>query len=656
MSNVVHHVVIWVMIVCMTLTPQIAFAQEIQPRQPNPQAHSSDVDPRFRANDIEAWLSGFVPLAITQAKIAGAVVVIVDRNGIVFEQGYGLSDVAVGRAVSPAETLFRPGSISKLFTWTAVMQQVEQGNIDLDADINIYLDFQIPPYEAQPITMRQIMTHTAGFEDTVRYLFTADLLPLQNYIKQSLPSRVFAPGTTPAYSNYASALAGYVVERVSGTPFNDYIANNIFAPLDMNNATFAQPLPDTLASQMAQGYQHAQMSPRDFEIISAAPAGALSAAGTDMGRFMIAHLNEGRGLLRSDTAQMMHDYRAPGIDGLNRMALGFTERWVNGRRGIGHGGDTQGFHSDLTIFPEEGIGLYISLNSTGVGGESFAIRQLLLEGFADRYLPDANPVEIRPGVDPESARAHAELVSGTYIRSRGSFTNFLSFAGLLGQIPVEMTPKGKLSFPMFEAIGMGLFDWVEVAPFVWQDRYSSQTIAADVVDGRVIRISSDVFSPYMVLTPAPVAQNSANLLPLMGIAVIVILLQAILWPTRMIVRRKFGAVFALERRHLLVYRLTGLFSWGVVLSVVGWVAFAVMVSADVMLLGGALDWLINGLRFVFPFTAIALVLSSGIHLVTSFGKERSLLSHVGRILLLLSALLLLWVIFAFNLYGFGLQF
>jgi len=203
---------------------------------------------------------------------------------------------------------------------------------------------------------------------------------------------------------------------------------------------------------------------------------------------------------------------------------------------------------------------------------------------------------------------------------------------------------------------MGLFDWVEVAPFVWQDRYSSQTIAADVVDGRVIRISSDVFSPYMVLTPAPVAQNSANLLPLMGIAVIVILLQAILWPTRMIVRRKFGAVFALERRHLLVYRLTGLFSWGVVLSVVGWVAFAVMVSADVMLLGGALDWLINGLRFVFPFTAIALVLSSGIHLVTSFGKERSLLSHVGRILLLLSALLILWVIFAFNLYGFGLQF
>ncbi len=656
MSLVARHVMIWVLMVCVTLSTQTAFAQDTQPRQSSAQAISPAADLRFHADDIEAWLNGSIPLAITQASIAGAVVVVVDRDGIVFQQGYGLSDMAAGRLVSPSETLFRPGSISKLFTWTAVMQQVERGNLNLDTDINTYLDFEVPPYRGQPITLRQIMTHTAGFEESIRYLFTADLMPLDDYVKQSLPARVFAPGTTPAYSNYASALAGYIVERVSGTPFNDHVANNIFAPLDMNNATFAQPLPDALADQMAPGYQNAQTPPRSFEIISAAPAGSLSATGTDMGRFMVAHLNNGLGLLRPETAQMMHDYRAPGIDGLNRMALGFTERWMNGRRGIGHGGDTQGFHSDLTIFPEEGVGLYISLNSTGKGGESFAIRQLLLEGFADRYLPEANPVEIKPGVDAETARAHIEIVSGNYISSRGSFTNFLSFAGLLGQIPVGMTPESKLSFPMFESIGIGAFDWVEVAPFVWQDRYSSQTIAADVVDGRVVRISTDIFSPFMVLTPAPAAKNGAVLLPLLGLAAFVIMLQAILWPTRMVVRRKFGAALALERGHLLVYRSTGLFAWGVVLSIIGWVAFAVMASADVTLLGGALDGLINGLRVVFPFAAVALFLASGIHQVLSFGKGRSWLLHIGRMLLLLSSLLVLWVIFTFNLYGFGLVF
>ncbi|WP_373635005.1 serine hydrolase domain-containing protein [Yoonia sp. SS1-5] len=616
----------------------------------------SAVDPRFGPTDIDAWLDGFVPLAITQANIAGAVIVVVDRGGIVFQQGYGLSDIAAAKPVSATDTLFRPGSISKLFTWTAVMQQVERGHLDLDADINTYLDFEIPPYQDQPITLRQIMTHTPGFEEALRYLFTADLMPLETYIKQSLPARVFAPGSTPAYSNYGSALAGYIVERVSSMPFNDYVDANILGPLDMTNATFAQPLPAALADQMARGYQDARSPPRDFEIISAAPAGALSASGQDMGKFMIAHLNAGRGLLRPATARMMHDYRAPGIDGLNRMALGFVEKWVNGHRGIGHGGDTQGFHSDLTLFPDAGIGLYISLNSGGTAGESFAIRQLLLEGFADRYLPEVAPIDLVPGVDAETARAHLDLVAGSYVSSRGSFTNFLSLAGFLGQTPVGKTADGKLSFPMLDSIGIGPFDWVEVEPFIWQDRYSSQTIAAEVIDGQVVRLSTDIFSPVTVLTPAPASQNAATLLPLLVVALLTILLQAVLWPTRLLVRRKFGAALALDGGHLAAYRLTGLFSWVVLIAIIGWVVFAIAVSADVTLLGGGLDWLINALRIVLPLAAIGLVLASAAHLILSFNKGRAWLSHLGRILLLLSALLILWIVFSFNLYGLGLQF
>lgn len=634
--------VIWALVLTSALAGLPAQAQE-----------TGEVE--LRPDDLSAWLDGYMPYAMTQANIAGAVVVVVDRDGIVFQQGYGLADVTAGQRVIADETLFRPGSISKLFTWTAVMQLVEQGHLDLDADINTYLDFVVPAYDGQPVTLRHILTHTPGFEEALRYLFTTEPMPLEEYVKQSLPARVFAPGTTPAYSNYASALAGYIVERVSGTPFNDYVADNIFAPLDMTQSTFAQPLPAALAGQMSQRYQSAGLPPLGFETISAAPAGALSATGADIGRFMVAHLNDGQGLLRPETAQMMHNYRAPGITGLNRMALGFYEKQVNGRRGIGHGGDTQGFHSDLTIFPDEGVGLYVSLNGNGNAGQSFAIRLRLLEEFADRYLP-AVQADVVPGVDADTARAHVELVSGTYISSRGSFTNFLKLAGLLGQTPVGMTPDGKLSFPLMDGIGMGVFDWVEVEPFVWQDRYSSQRVAAEVVNGRVVRLSADIVSPVTVWVPASPAGSAALWLPLLGLSVLIILLQAVLWPVRQLVRRKFGAAIALQGVHLAAYRGTGLFAWGVVFAVAGWVLFVVTASGDATMLGGPLDWLLNTLLIVLPLSAVGLALAAAAHLILSFGQKRSWFAHIGRLLLLLSAMVLIWIVFSNNLYGFDLQF
>ncbi|MEJ6401594.1 serine hydrolase domain-containing protein [Yoonia sp. 2307UL14-13] len=607
-------------------------------------------------DDVAAWVDGFVPHAIRQAKIAGAVVVVVDRSGVVFQRGYGLSDWDAGTAVDPERTLFRPGSISKLFVWTAVMQQVERGAIDLDADINTYLDFEIPPFDGQPITMRQVMTHTAGFEEALRYLFVTDPMPLEDYVKQALPARVFAPGSTTAYSNYATSLAGYVVERVSGQSFDAYVAENIFAPLGMDRSTFAQPLPDELADQMSQRYNEAGGPALGFEMFGAAPAGALTASGADIGRFMVAQLNDGAGLLRPETARMMQDYRAPGIEGLNRMALGFYEKRVNGHRGIGHGGDTQGFHSDLTIFPDAGVGLYISMNSSGVGAERLAIRHLLLEGFADRYLPPRGPQDVVPGVDAETARAHAELVAGSYYGTRASFTNFLSLLGFLGQANVGVTEEGELSFPVLYGLGIGAPDWVEVVPFIWQDRYSSSTVAAEVVDGEVVRLSTDIFSPFMELIPAPPGRNAAVLAPVLGAALFVILLQAVLWPVRRIVRGRMGVPFALQGGHLTVYRATGLFGWGVVLAVLGWVAFGAIASSDPALLGGDLDWLMNGLRVLTPVAAVGLSLAAVAHFLMSLQAGRSWFAHVGRLALLLSALMLVWAVMSFHLYGFDLRF
>src|SRR5438270_4189373 len=229
-----------VMLLMMTAS---AWAQK--PQVPNPLVPKAKKPPveaeqppiptthELTAADVEAFLAGVMPLQLAREDIAGAVIMIVKDGKVLFKQGYGYADVEKKVAVSPDNTLFRPGSMSKLFTWTAVMQQVEQGKLDLDRDVNDYLDFKIPATYPKPITLRNCMTHTPGFEETIQELFVRDakdLRPIDYYLKHHLPQRIFPPGTTPAYSNYATAMAGYIVQRVSGQPFDDYIEDHILKP------------------------------------------------------------------------------------------------------------------------------------------------------------------------------------------------------------------------------------------------------------------------------------------------------------------------------------------------------------------------------------------------------------------------------------------
>src|SRR2546426_3835658 len=196
------------------LTPNIPVAQK-------PEPVPSTAHP-MTESDVEAFLDGLVPLQLERDDIAGVAIAVVKDGKVLFAKGYGYSDVKKKTPVSAENTLFRPGSISKLFTWTAVMQLVEQGKLDLDRDVNEYLDFKIPSTFPKPITLRNIMTHTPGFEETVQELFVKDakdLKPIGNYLKEHLPARIFPPGTTPAYSNYATCMAGYIVQRVSGQDY-----------------------------------------------------------------------------------------------------------------------------------------------------------------------------------------------------------------------------------------------------------------------------------------------------------------------------------------------------------------------------------------------------------------------------------------------------
>ncbi len=653
--------------VCLTLAATALPAQGPVPASaaldvpkgvaPAPAAPALAAPPaRLTAADAEAWLDGFLPYALARGQIPGAVVVIVTRDGVLLQKGFGYSDLKTRKPVLPDATLFRPGSVSKLVTWTAVMQQVEAGKLDLDKDVNAYLDFKIPPFDGKPITLRNIMTHSAGFEESIRYLITSNpkaIMPLGRLVKLSTPARVFAPGTTPAYSNYATALAGYIVERVSGMPFDDYVEQRIFAPLGMARSSFRQPLQPALQPLMSSGYSSLDEPAKPFELVLPGPAGAMSSTGADMGKFMIAHLNNGGAVLKPETARLMHDTHVPGIGPLNTMALGFYEQWVNGRRAIAHGGDTTLFHSYLWLFPADGVGVYVSVNSGGKEGAAQAVRSALFHGFADRYLPPATP-PATASIDAATARKHAELLAGQYVASRGAFTNFMSLLGLFGQAKIVVGPDGKLQFPSLAGLSAGTLDWVEVAPFVWRDTETGERLAADIKDGRVVRLSTDAVSPFTVYVPAAAGENAAWLLPALVAALVLVLLAAAFWPIRALVRRHFKAGFALTGRPLLAWRLSRMFAVLVIVAVAGWILLVVTFSKDIGSIGGPLDWLIVSLRVLTPLATFGLLATAAWHLVLCWRDRRSWSMRLGGLLLVLAALVLCWVTVKFNLYGFSM--
>jgi CubicO group peptidase (beta-lactamase class C family) len=518
--------------------------------------------------DVDGWLDGFMPYALEQGDIAGAVVVVVRDGRTLTQRGFGYADIGARTAVDPETTLFRAGSISKLFTWTAVLQLVEQGRIDLDADVNQYLDFQIPPYGGKPITMRQIMTHTTGFEEAFKGGITygdGPPPPLGDAVKDLLPARVFAPGTTPAYSNYATALAGYIVERVSGTAFNAYVEQHIFEPLGMQHSTFRQPVPQSLRTFVATGYRNAHSEPPGFELISVPPAGALSMTGADAARFMISNLNGAAGLMRPETAALMHAPATTSVPGLNRMALGFYEQRVNDIEAIGHGGDLTTFHSYLWLIPEHNVGVYIAMNSAGVHDAPYVLRRALFEQFVDRFFP---AIDRAPPEELTTAREHARMLVGSYFASRGTFTNFIDFGNLLSQTRVGLDRNGRPLVP--DLFGGPSRTWIEVEPFIWQDANGHARLAALVENGRVVRWSVDDVSPFMVYLPVPRHRDAAWLLPVWLMALGIIAITALAWPAGAIIRRYHGVKHALTPKRATAARATSALCWIIPAVIGGW--------------------------------------------------------------------------------------
>lgn len=633
------------------------------PTTPPPAAAAADVSttagpagtPTLSKTDVEAWLDGFVPFALHSGDLAGAVVMIVKDGQVLTAKGYGYADTAKRKRVDPQSTLFRPGSVSKLVTWTAVMQLVEAGRIDLDADVNTYLDFKIPPRGGKPVTMRQILTHTAGFEEAIKDLISQDdkpAIPLGTYLKRHTPKRIFDAGTTPAYSNWGTSLAGYVVERVSGLTFDDYVEQRIFAPLDMRTASFRQPLPPRLKPLMAVGYPRASEKAEPFEVVHSAPAGSLSASGADMAKFMLAHLQQGRGILKPETAKLMHDSPLDKVDPmslmppLNRMELGFFETNVNGRNVIAHLGDTSNFHSSLHLFMDDGVGLYFSTNSAGKEGASNTTRLQLFHEFADRYFPDAR----RNGqVDAKTAKEHARMMTGLWQASRRASSNPIDILNLAGQTAITVDEDGALVIPSLKGAGGGTQKWDEIAPFVWQARTSDDRIAAKVVDGKVVRWSFDLVAPFTVFDRVPTSRSSGWLLPALYASLAVLLLTFLYWPGSWYVRRRHKAPLAVSGPALKAYRATRIMALLVLALLAGWATYITAAFSNLTMLSAASDGLLWFLQIAGAVIFFGAVGIAGWNAWLTWRDGRKWTRKLWSLLILIATLVVLYIALAFHL-------
>jgi CubicO group peptidase (beta-lactamase class C family) len=390
-------------------------------------------------------------------QVPGAAVAIVKDGQIVFAKGYGYANIERQTPIDPATTYMEPGSVSKLFTWTAVMQLVEQGKLDLNRDIRDYLptDYLQTLRFDEPITLLHLMNHMAGFEERVEGLMVSnsdDLLPLETFLGPGRqPQQIYRPGTTIAYSNFGTSLAGLIVQRVSGVPFEQYVQTHIFAPLGMEHSYFDpryDQIPGVIehrATGYAQGPEGWQALPNTY--INDIPAGSMTSTATDMAHFMIAHMNvDGSApytlFANPSTLQTMqqvsftHHPQMPGV------AHGFWERFAGGHRVLEHGGNTDAFTALLSIVPEERFGI---VTLTNMASEMAGLRIALLETLiGSTYTQPSAAPDLNHSAEVAGHYQSARMVDSTVLKALFVLTDSETVvrANADGSIQVQIPSMG----------------------------------------------------------------------------------------------------------------------------------------------------------------------------------------------------------------------
>jgi len=594
--------------------------------------------------ELTKFVDGKMEASMNSLFIPGAVISIVKDGKLLMAKGYGSANLEEGTAVDPNKSLFRIASTTKLFTWTAVMQLVEQGKIDLDENVNSYLKtFKIPDTYAEPITMRHLMTHTAGFEEGgVGYQITTDLDKLPGSISETLTkhrlARVRPPGEMSSYSNYGTTLAGLVIEEVSGLKYEDYIQRNIFDLLDMKYASVEEPIPTALEPYKVIGYTNNDGSfKRGTPTFEGGfrPAGSGSVSAVDMAHFMIAHLQDGRyedkQLLQEATVALMHapafqfDPRMPGV------SLGFAEKRINGITLIAHGGADPQFNTELYLAPEKGLGIFVSFNG-GPGNE--AADGLIKELFA-RYYPATEP---ELPIDTTVTSEILQKYTGSYQFTRRNFTHIDKFFSFFVQINLTQSDN-------MLTLGSGSEQefYVPVGEHLFQKVNGSEQLGFHVDNtGKVTHMLISAL-PDMPLERTSLLDRNQLWFVIMGISSFIFLTVLV----ELIIRRRQIKDMTIEQRKamMLLVKTAG---WGLASLLI---VFSMLMSMDVLTKLTEVSIFLK-LALLMPMIMLMLTLRSIVSAVFVWSKGYwSVLKRVHYTLVVGSAIAFCWFFYYWNLLG-----
>ncbi len=600
--------------------------------------------------EMEAFFNDYLATQMADNHVAGAAVAVVKDGRVLFIKGYGYADVAQKIPVDPEKTVFILGSLSKLFTWTAVMQLVEQGKLDPDADVNTYLDFKIPATYAQPITPNNLMAHNAGFEDNRFGQMKAasePVTPLGEWLKTYIPTRVRPPGQFSAYANYSAALAGYIVERVSGMSYDEYVEKNILSPLGMTHTTSRQPIPADLEADMSQGYIFAdgayQPQPGFNVTLNAAPAGSFRSTASDMARFMITHLNDGRygeaSILQPATVQLMRRRSFSHDPRVNGMAHGFWEMDMNGQRIIGHAGSHFIFSSYLMLFPENNLGVFIAINSQGgmtfLGGQNYSCFE---QAFVDRFFPQTLPILIPPA----DFAQRAGRFGGSYAMTMGrSETTPDRLLAMVMAIEIQTDPQG-LMVPM-----LGNARFVEVEPLVFRQADDDTLLVFKEDSSGKITHAFLGSSAQTALVKNRWFETPLFNLALLGVCLTLFLSFLIAAPVAFFAQRKRDTSAPPSRLARAARWSAGLVSFLSPLVLIG--AFTSVFNMYGVYTGNLPLWM-----FIPPLSIVVALLTAGMIVFTVLAWVRRFWGLAGRIhymLVTLAAAAFIWFMYFWNILG-----
>lgn len=567
---------------------------------PTHDAVGSPASPQLEGDEIDRLIED----AMADHDVAGASVAVVEDGAVVHAEGYGTADAAAGTPVEPNETSFMVGSVAKLTVWTAVMQGVEDGELELDEPIGTYLENYSVEGEDE-ITLAHLGTHTPGYEDRLQGLFVDDADAADDWeakLERELPAQVRPPGETVAYSNHGAGLAALVVQEAVGEPFEEYVEREVFDPLAMDGATFEQPVPDD-RGPVSQGHAATDdgFETDDPTIVGVPPAGSMSATATDMGNFAAAMLEDGafedERVLEAESVDAMLEQRATNHPAVDGVGYGYMLGERGGERLAWHTGGTEYFNTLFALFPERDVALYVSFNTAGT---TTALADVL-DGFVEQRFGGEEP-----SLEPDPATVdRADAYEGEY-RTTAFRTTPEKLVGLAESMTVAVTDEGYLE--VGSPLGGGETRWVEVEPGVFEpapEEDAGMSLSTLAIEGDALYVDAPT-APYERVSWYETATFQ---LGIGAVAVAAVLSALVVWPISAYRSRGWGRM----RTHLTRPRLAVLGGAAAVLAaVVGLLANAL---ADPMqFVYGYSPWLRLALGFflVVPLAAVAALVLVGL--------------------------------------------